>query len=314
MPTYQTVQEVQAAFEFLIGKYDLVYYAHLGDIAALTTIANYNEGESVLDLGTGSAGCIVEAKQRVGSGLCVGVDCVPGLLQHDATRKIQAAGFSTAPSAPAATSIQLFHHDVASADFPLALRSVLPSGHGGFNVITGLKIFNLLPTNAQIPALERWREMLAPSGRLVLHLSLVVDGTECPATVVQADSSSSVTLQDGSTYPQWRADKQIKVAPPGTWLACRAQVQQLAAKCHLQVVSMTDTAAGDDHLCNNYEDHSGALLGFYQHQTGTGPYKAVHHVTWLQDRVKAMKGVSNNELGMYFDWKNVAVIAVLMRE
>jgi cyclopropane fatty-acyl-phospholipid synthase-like methyltransferase len=314
MPHYQNVQEVEAAFEFLIGKYDLVYYAHLGDITALTTIANYKEGESVLDLGTGSAGCIVEAKQRVGSGLCVGVDCVQGLLQHDATRKIQAAGFSTAPSAPAATSIRLFHHDVASADFPQALRSVLPSGHGGFNVITGLKIFDLLPNNAQIPALERWREMLAPGGRLVLHLSLVVKGTECPATMAQAEYSSSVTLQDGSTYPKWRADKQVKVAPPGMWLACRAQVQQLATQCHLQVVSMTDTAAGDDHLCDDYEDQSGALLEFYRHQTGTGPYKADHHVTWLQDRVKAMKVVANDEFGMYFDWKNVAVIAVLMRD
>lgn len=76
MPRYQNVQEVQAVFEFVIGKYDLLYYAHLGDITTLTTMANYKEGESVLDLGTGSAGCIVEAKPRVGSGLYVDVDCL----------------------------------------------------------------------------------------------------------------------------------------------------------------------------------------------------------------------------------------------
>lgn len=53
----------------MIGKYDLLYYIHAGDIITLTTLANYKEGECVLDLGTGSAGCIVEVKKRVGSGL-----------------------------------------------------------------------------------------------------------------------------------------------------------------------------------------------------------------------------------------------------
>lgn len=120
--------------------------------------------------------------------------------------------------------------------------------------------------------------MLARNGPLVLHLSLVVAGTKCPASTFQASASSSVTLPDGSTYRKWRAVRQLKVAPPGMWLACRAQIQQLAAQCHLRVVSMTDFAPGNEHLCNGYQDISDTLVEFYRGDRGQTPYSATNHV------------------------------------
>ena len=82
MPRYNTREEVVQTFEPLAENYNLTYHAHRRDVRPFVDFTNLVSGENVLDLGTDSARVAVEAKRRVGPGICVGIDLCKPLLSR----------------------------------------------------------------------------------------------------------------------------------------------------------------------------------------------------------------------------------------
>lgn len=253
----------------------------------------------------------------MGDGICVGIDCVKDLLKVDAKYNVKIAGFDTGKDAPAASLIRLCAGDIAA---PSLLSNIcktlnLPPAYK-FHVITGLWVFDLLPTASRIPALRQWASMLKPGGRIVLHLSLLVEGTECPASFTTACPGLTTALPNGSSARARVVKKQTKIAPPEMWLMCRKQVRELAQQCGLSVVSMQDLASRNDNHGGEYEDVSNSLLtqfhtAWMHERPGTG-YTPSDNAQWLQGVLGKLMQVSTFT-GEDVYWKNVAVFVTLRR-
>ena len=317
MPRYANTSEVNDAFRGLVGKYDFAYYFHEPEYLAFSTFARFQEGEHVLDLGTGSGRVAIAARGAIGDGFCAGVDCVRPLLQVDAKHNIRQAGFQTGKDAPAASSIRLCVGDIGDPDFRTHLYAALSLPPAfRFNVITALWVFDLLPMESRVSALRRWSRMLGHNGRIVLHISLLADGTECPASYTTARPGPSVTLPDGSTVRKWIVSQQTKIAPPNMWTVCRDQVSRLAQHCGLRVVSIQDSASGNDNHGGTYKDLSNqAAVRFRTEWEEKHPgvdYKLVDNVQWLQ-RLTGVIMQTARHTGEDVQWKNVAVFATLQR-
>ncbi|KAF2187299.1 hypothetical protein K469DRAFT_685828 [Zopfia rhizophila CBS 207.26] len=110
----------------LVGRSNLVYYAHEPEYAAFATFANFQPGESTLDFHISSARILIESKRRVGYSICVGVDCVKDLLAVDVKHNVKPAGFDTGKSAPAAFSICLYCGKIAASIACMASWTPLP--------------------------------------------------------------------------------------------------------------------------------------------------------------------------------------------
>ena len=82
-----------AMFAPFVHLYDAVYHMHCQDVAQFVDIVVPVLGECILDLGTGSAWVLLEAKQQVGLRTCVGVDVYRELLKNIAKTNIHDAGF-----------------------------------------------------------------------------------------------------------------------------------------------------------------------------------------------------------------------------
>jgi hypothetical protein len=130
MPCLASTADAIAMFAPFAHSYDAVYHAHRRDVAQFVDIAAPVPGECVLDLGTGSAWVLLEAKRRVGSGTCVGVD----------------AGFGLSSSTNDQSKlVRLARGDITDPQAFGTLRSWLPQGRTGFDVITALWVFDMLP-------------------------------------------------------------------------------------------------------------------------------------------------------------------------
>jgi arsenite methyltransferase len=111
------------------------------DLAAL------EEGESVLDLGSGSGTDVFFASQRVGDGgRVVGVDFTPEQIRK-ATRLRDAA-------------------DIASVEFAEGPIDDLPFEDGSFDVVISNGVINLSPVKARV--FSEAARVLRPGGRLAL--------------------------------------------------------------------------------------------------------------------------------------------------
>jgi ubiquinone/menaquinone biosynthesis C-methylase UbiE len=111
-------------------------------------VAAVRDGETVLEVATGTGVQLVALARRNPSGRTVGVELAPGMLEQT-RRRLAVAGIST---------VALHHADALA--LPFADRS--------FDVLTNGYMLDLLPL-ADIPrALREFRRVLRPGGRLVL--------------------------------------------------------------------------------------------------------------------------------------------------
>ncbi|KAF2174786.1 hypothetical protein K469DRAFT_613306, partial [Zopfia rhizophila CBS 207.26] len=242
--------------------YNTVYYTYQADVASFIAVANFQPGKNVLDLGTGSGWVIIKVKRRVGNGACAGTDCVRSLMVQSAKPNIIQASFTTSSGVPAVQSIRIFEADITSAHQLGASRACLPPGTTGFDVITGLWVFDLLPWDHRSYSLRLWRDMLAPRGRLILHMRYQLQradylkGTECLASMTVEAPGPEERLPSGRLIQRQQAIKQVTVAIPAMWAKCQQQVQQLVQDYRLEVVSMEDANTGNDGICDSYDNQS----------------------------------------------------------
>ncbi|KAF2193627.1 S-adenosyl-L-methionine-dependent methyltransferase [Zopfia rhizophila CBS 207.26] len=250
MVHYTTSAAVRNAFDPLVGIYEWATFDQAPDADKLIEHAGLVAGESVLDLGTGSGRVIIRAKRRVGSALCVGLDCVPGFVDTDAPANIQASGFSPSPDAPASVRINLVRGNVTDGALPNLLRQQLgvPS-NPTFNVITGLHVHNTIRPDAQVQALQTWKRLLAPGGRMVISFSALINGTECPASVTLIETPvpfQTQLLNTGQSVINRRIVAQKKIAPSAMWDICKQQVRDLAHRAGLKVVGQMHNIGGEN--------------------------------------------------------------------
>jgi ubiquinone/menaquinone biosynthesis C-methylase UbiE len=138
--------EVRAQFDTIADVYDTAGVAYFTVFAdRLLDDLDVRPGERVLDVGTGAGAVLLEAARRVGpDGSVLGIDLSPGMVDR-------VAG-------------ELTRHGLANARVEVqdAEEPDLPAA--SFDVVTSAVMAFFLPDPAV--ALDRWRRLLVPGGRL----------------------------------------------------------------------------------------------------------------------------------------------------
>jgi len=105
-------------------------------------------GESILDIGCGTGGVTIPAKQRIGSGgKAVGIDPVPGMIAV-AQKKAQRRGLDI--------------------DFRVGVIEALPFPEASFDVVTASLMMHHLPERLRAQGAAEIYRVLKPGGRLLV--------------------------------------------------------------------------------------------------------------------------------------------------
>ena len=105
-------------------------------------------GESILDLGCGTGGVTIPAKQRVGSeGRAAGIDPSPEMI---------------------AMAQQKAHRKGLDIDFQVGVIEALPFPNASFDVITASLMMHHLPEHLQVKGAAEIYRVLKPGGRLLI--------------------------------------------------------------------------------------------------------------------------------------------------
>jgi demethylmenaquinone methyltransferase/2-methoxy-6-polyprenyl-1,4-benzoquinol methylase/phosphoethanolamine N-methyltransferase len=140
----------------LIGwaaHYDaLTYLLTLGQVGRLrartVALARLEPGERVLDVGCGTGGVTLPARQRVGGGgAAAGIDPSPEMIAV-ARRKARRAGLEI--------------------DFRVGVIEALPYADGSFDAVTSSLMMHHLPEPLQVSGLAEVYRVLKPGGRLLI--------------------------------------------------------------------------------------------------------------------------------------------------
>ena len=153
MPTIFTAQQAAQVFDPLASTYNKSSSYHRSDVGFLVHKAAIQGSESVLDLGTGTGWVATEAR-RLTTGRIVGVDISPKMVA-EARRH---AKDDTLQIAYLVGDMITLH----------GLDAIKPPG--GFDVITCLWAFSNVAAGQRLAMLNRWKDFLAPGGRIVLEL------------------------------------------------------------------------------------------------------------------------------------------------
>jgi ubiquinone/menaquinone biosynthesis C-methylase UbiE len=139
-----------------VNIFEHEYAYHRPDIKALAELIKIELGESVLDLGTG-AGWLLQVLRHIQQGLSgsprpsrfVGVDGSQSMINLAITKAREESSTYG--------QFQFVHDNL----------STLQRVTGRFDIITCCWAFHHLPPNRRQSALVRWKELLAPGGRIV---------------------------------------------------------------------------------------------------------------------------------------------------
>lgn len=136
------------------ARYEYHQGFHRGDIQNFLQRAKIQQGEHVLDLGTGT-GWVAAAARQYTDGVIFGIDISPEMLaiakQHQREYELD---------------ITYLEADIIA--LPAALEDAKPSG--GFDVITCLWVLTLIPAAHRQSMLRRWKDFLKPTGRIVCEI------------------------------------------------------------------------------------------------------------------------------------------------
>ncbi len=111
-------------------------------------LALLKPGESLLDVGCGTGGVTIPAKERLGpSGKAVGVDPAPEMI--DVAR-------------------QKAQHKGTDVDFRIGVIENLPFPDASFDVVTASLMIHHLPVHLQVKGLAEIYRVLRPGGRLLI--------------------------------------------------------------------------------------------------------------------------------------------------
>ena len=122
---------------------------HIGMLRSMTIdLSQLKPGEKILDVGCGTGGVTIPAKQRVGkTGEAAGIDPAPEMIavaRKKATRK----------------GLEL--------DFRVGVIESLPYADSTFDVVTSSLMMHHLPRELQVKGLAEIRRVLKPGGRIFI--------------------------------------------------------------------------------------------------------------------------------------------------
>jgi ubiquinone/menaquinone biosynthesis C-methylase UbiE len=128
---------------------NILTLGHIGRLRSMTIDqTQLKPGEKVLDVGCGTGGVTIPAKQRVGkSGEASGIDPAPEMIAV-ARKKSARAGLEI--------------------DFRIGVIESLPYADGTFDVVTSSLMMHHLPHDVQVKGLAEIRRVLKPGGRLLI--------------------------------------------------------------------------------------------------------------------------------------------------
>ena len=135
------------------GQYDfftnLMTFGHIGMLRSMTVDkAMLKPGESVLDVGCGTGGVTLPAKQRIGEeGIAAGIDPAPEMIAV-ARQKAQRAGLEI--------------------DFRVGVIEALPFPDASFDAVTSSLMMHHLPAQLQVSGLAEIFRVLKPGGRIFI--------------------------------------------------------------------------------------------------------------------------------------------------
>lgn len=128
---------------------NILTLGHIGTLRSMTIDqAQLKPGESVLDVGCGTGGVTIPAKQRVGkTGAASGIDPAPEMITVARKKAMRAA---------------------LEIDFRVGVIESLPYADGSFDVVTSSLMMHHLPHELQLKGLSEVRRVLKPGGRLLI--------------------------------------------------------------------------------------------------------------------------------------------------
>ena len=157
MHTHSHTHEVAAQTEGRMIRWASFYdtftniltLGHIGMLRAMTIDqAQLKPGENVLDVGCGTGGVTIPAKQRVGkTGEASGIDPAPEMITV-ARKKAARAGLEI--------------------DFRIGVIESLPYPDASFDVVTSSLMMHHLPYEVQVKGLAEIRRVLKPGGQIFI--------------------------------------------------------------------------------------------------------------------------------------------------
>lgn len=128
---------------------NILTLGHIGMLRTMTVdLAQLKPGERILDVGCGTGGVTIPAKQRVGkTGHAAGIDPAPEMISV-AQKKAALAKFDI--------------------DFRVGVIESLPYPDASFDVVTSSLMMHHLPKEVQVRGLAEVRRVLKPGGRIFI--------------------------------------------------------------------------------------------------------------------------------------------------
>lgn len=220
--------EAAATYDPLASEYAARYSYHLNDIAIFLDKANIQPGETVLDLGTGIGWVALQARQRTQARI-VGIDASKEMVK-EAKRVVQQQNMSVPVAFMTGNMITME-----------GLDGIKPPG--GFDVITCLWAFTHVEESQQIGMLRRWKDFLAPTGRIVLDIPH-------PHHLV---AGLTVYNQQGEMLLQ------SKIHDAQLLEECKVASQAIMTQAGLQLIGVLEQQG-----VHGYPDHTAFLPAFVQ--------------------------------------------------
>jgi ubiquinone/menaquinone biosynthesis C-methylase UbiE len=252
--------EAAATYDPLASTYAVDSAFHFDDIAVFVNKAGIQEGETVLDLGTGIGWVAIEARRHT-QGRIMGIDASQEMVK-EARRVAKEQNIQVA----------FLKGDMITME---GLDGIKPTE--GFDVITCLWAFSSVHSSQRIAMLNRWKSFLAPTGRIVFDMQ---------------DASSRLASCD--VYNQNR-ERMLRIKIHDTQILdqCKAACQSVGTQAGLQLVGALEQLGG-----HGYADHSELLKAVLEKYHGWRIEQAtadqLEEGKWTLVRILASIHIENN--------------------
>ncbi|KAF2259136.1 S-adenosyl-L-methionine-dependent methyltransferase [Lojkania enalia] len=258
MVYYPRLVDIRTAFQHIIGKAAVIYSVFRSDNENALRMASLRPGDNVLELGCGSGNLIAAAKRAVGCGVCVAVDGVPGLLDVDLSATLRQLNLTKDATGPPNQRISAICANITDGALQQTIANRVGDGVR-FDVIFALHVFNTIPPDARRAALQMWKRLLAPGGRIVLSMSgrygdalgQVVQFsngqlTESPGCVIILcnNAADPILTANGSQVARRTVKAAVKFSSNYLWTLARNQAIAAASEVNLRATDIQNIGDG----------------------------------------------------------------------